>query len=680
MGQPVDTASVLIVPELSEFARRLKAEIDLALRQVASQMDRSFASIERGAAESGADVGAAFQRGGERAESAFRELSRTARTEFTEVNAAASTSAAGISAKLGGALAVVKTSLLAAGVAAGVALGGITAFGLKSAASLEQSQVAFTSLLHSGEAATQFLGELQQFAAATPFEFSDVVPAAQRLLVLAGALGQTKDAVVPLLTTIGDLVSVTGGSAENINSVVRALSQMASKGKISQEEIMQLAEALPGFNANAAIASSLGLSVADTLDKISAGGVDATTGINALLKGMQEFPGAAGAMAMQAQTLTGVFSTFKDTLGIALTNAFQPVIPEIKASLAELTPILGSAIGQLAPSLGGALSAILPILGKLIQAIVPILMPLLDALGPVLDAIAPSLVPLGEALGELVVALAPILPVLAEFIAVLAELAIPVIRYTAGVISVLTPVLNYMAKAIAEVAKALRLIDWGDLAKSIGDAFSEAWHKVLDFFEKVGAGWQAFDQLIATFLINLRQNVIDKFNEIVAWVTGFGGRLLDAVGDTFSLLIDAGRNVVAGFWSGISGAAGWLWGKVTSFVRDNVVGAFKNALGIASPSQVMADQVGSMIPAGVMQGVQGGLPDLQRLISGIVPGAGTQQNNAVNFGGINVTINFVGGTPTTSEATAVGKAAGDGIMQALARRNVGLAVSMGVSH
>ena len=76
---------------------------------------------------------------------------------------------------------------------------------------------------------------------------------------------------------------------------------------------MQLAEALPGFNANAALASGLGMSVADTLTLITAGGVDATTGINALIQGMAKFPGAAGAMAAQSQTLTGVFSTFKDT-------------------------------------------------------------------------------------------------------------------------------------------------------------------------------------------------------------------------------------------------------------------------------------------------------------------------------------------------------------------------------
>lgn len=1011
MGQPIDTASVLIVPELSGFARQLKSEVDQAMRQLTSQLDRAFAGIERGAADAGGEVGTAFQRGGERGEDAFRELSRTARTEFAEINASADRSAAGISAKLGGALSLVKTGLLAAGVGAGVALAGITAFGLKSAASLEQSTVAFTSLLHSGEAATEFLGELQQFAAcvdtatqafthdgwrsyedlsvgqqiltinpatgrsewqpiealhayeghhemlrisgqhhdsvstlnhrwpiyargqhrhrilfatsetldpadqligaasgqapieaahsdefvelvawfwtegsihppsqdldasaarvtirqsmranprkcarietaltkefgqpgrgnwgvtgpdadggmqwrlarpqakrvvaaapnrvptmeflrsltaeqldlfiaislegdghvrprtgqmnltqkrreqaerfadavslsgrrcrlyeaengrrwvvsiyrmsaligmsharrsevsfsretlrgivwcpqvrngtwfaqrnghryftgnSTPFEFKDVVPASQRLLVLAGALGQTQAAVIPMLTTIGDLVSVTGGSAESIDSVVRALGQMASKGKISQEELMQLSEALPGFNANAAIAGSLGLSVADTLTLISAGGVDATTGINALLTGMAQFPGAAGAMAAQAQTLTGVFSTFKDTIGIALTNAFQPVIPEIKSALSDLTPVLGSAIGQLAPSLGRALSGILPILGKLIEAIVPILMPILDALGPVLDALGPSLVPLGEAIGQLVVALAPVLPVLAQFIAVLAQLAIPIIKLLAAVLIPLTPVLNYMALAIGEVAKALGMIDWTAVGAAIGGAFATAWHAVSDFVVGVAQAIFGFGEMVGTWVRGFLDRVAAMITELINFIQGLPGQILQALGDFGSLLYSKGKDLILGLWNGIKDMGGWLWSQVTGFVNNFLTGPIKAALGIHSPSTVARDEIGAMYAAGIGEGLQMGIPGIQSLIAGITPGAsGAQSGTAMNFGGINVTINFVGGTPTTAEASAVGQAAGDGIMQAIARRNVGLAVSMGVSQ
>lgn len=678
MTGPIDTAEVEIIPDFSGFARELKLGIDQALRGVQTAVSQAFSRIEDGAAHAGHDVGAEFQHGGQRAEAAFRELVVAVKVAMTEISTSSDKTAAGLGAKFAGALGLIKTAAVGAGVGIAAGLAALTAFGLKSAASLEQSQVAFTGLLHSADQAKSFLTELQGFAAATPFEFGDVVGASQRLLVLAQSLGQTKDAVVPMLTTIGDLVSVTGGSAESIDSVVRALSQMASKGKISQEEMMQLAEALPGFNANAAVASQLGLSVADTLSLITAGGVDATTGINALLAGMAQFPGAAGAMAAQSQTLTGVFSTFKDTIGIALTGAFQPVIPAIKSSLSELTPLIGSAIGELAPSLGGALSAILPVLGKLITAIVPILTPILDALGPVLDAIGPALVPLGQAIGQLVVALAPVLPVIFQFIAVLAELAVPIIKLLAAVLTPLTPVLNFMARAIGEVAKALGMIDWTAVGAAIGGAFSAAWHAVADFFGKVIQGWIMFHDMVIEKIDQFKANVIAGFNLVVQFVKDLPGKLLEAAGNFINTLIQSGKDLVIGLWNGISAMGGWIWNKITSFVSDNITGPVKAALGISSPSTVFRDEVGRQIPAGIEEGVRAGLPGLAGLIGGIVPGQGQQAAHAggagMTFGGITINLVFSGGTPSAGDAARLGAAAGDALMSRVtAQRNIALA-------
>lgn len=670
---------------MSGFAQALRSGVDGALRQLKTQIAAAFDTIERQAHSSGTDVGQEFQRGGERAEAAFRELKTTANTQFAEIRAGAAATGEGMSSRLTGALAVVKTALLGLGVAAAAGLGALTAFGLKSAAGIEQTTIGLQALTGSAQSAQEFLGQLQTFAAQTPFEFAGVADASRRILAFGQSVGITRDQVIPTLTTIGDLVSVLGGTQENVDSVVRALGQMASKGKLSQEEILQLAEALPGFNANAAIATATGHSVGDTLALITAGGVDATTGINALLAGMKAFPGAAGAMAAQSQTLLGVFSTFKDTASIALTNAFQPVIPQIKSTLSELTPVIGSAIGQLAPSLGGALASILPIIGKLITAIVPILAPILDALGPALDAIGPALVPLGEAIGQVVVALGPSLPVIAQFIAVLAELAVPILKLLAAVLTPLTPILNYMALAIGEVARALGMIDWTAVGAAITAFVTDAWNKTFEMFSKIrDAVVQFKDNFILGFQL-VRDAVMNKIEEVVGFVTGLPGRILDALGDFGSLLVDKGRALISGLWAGISAMGGWLWNQVTSFLYNNTVGAAKHILGISSPSTVFAEQVGMQIPAGVAQGVQAGISGLQGILSPIVPGANAGVSAAagaaggLNFGGIVVNVNFVGAVPTADEARRTGQAAGDGIMQAIARRNVGLAVRMGVS-
>lgn len=676
MGQPIDTAEVYIVPDLSDFPRLLKAEIDQALRGVQGAVAQAFGRVEALAGQAGAEVGMAFQAGGERAEDAFRETSRTARREFAEIDAAATATSASLSSKLGGALAVVKTSLIGAGVAAAAGLGAITAFGLKSAASLEQTTIGLQALLGSADETTKFIAQLQSFAAATPFEFGDVADASRRILAFAGAVGIARDQVIPTLTTIGDLVSVLGGTAESVESVIRALSQMASKGKVSQEEVMQLAEALPGFNANAAIASQLGLSVADTLDKISAGGVDAQTGVQALLKGMAAFPGAAGAMAAQAQTLSGVFSTFKDTVGIALTNAFQPVIPEIKSTLTELTPVIGDAVGQLAPSLGHALSAILPLIGKLITAIVPILTPIIDALGPALDALGPALVPLGEAIGEVVVALGPSLPLLGQFVAALAQLAVPVLLLLAAILKPLTPLINFMTEAIAEFNKALSMIDWAGVGRAIGTWAEGAWNDISGFFTKWAKGIFDFGAMLGTALKDYLNKVGEFIGNVVAFVKALPGRIVDAAVDFINTLYNAGRNIIQGLINGIGSMGSAVWNYVKGFADRYITQPIKEALGIASPSQVMADEVGRQIPAGIEQGIKAGLPSLESLAAPIIPvgAAGNAGMGGLALGGITINLNFYGDQPTEGQARSLASAAGDALLGRLAtQRTIALA-------
>ncbi len=525
MTSPIDTASVAIVPDFSGFAREARAGIDAALRQLVGQIDRAFSGVERAAADAGGDIGREFQDGGESAERALRELSATATTSMNNVSRQTDQAAAGISTKLGGALDLLKGGLLAGGAAAAAGLGALTVFGLKSAASLEQVQVAFNSLLGSVGAGTKAFTELQHFAAVTPFEFTDVAGAAQRFFAFAGSVGLSKDRVQQFLTTLGDVASVTGGGAQALNSVTLAMGQIASSGKVTLDNLNQISEALPGFSGVAAIASATGKTTAQVMDEISSGSINATVGIQALLKGMQTFPGAAGAMEAQSQTLLGVFSTFKDTLSQALVGGFAPVIPAIKDSLGQLTPILGDALGQLAPSLGKLLSGLLPLIGNLVQAIVPILTPLLDALGPGLQALGPALIPLGAALGQILVALAPILPLLGEFLAVVIQVAVPVLQLLALVLKPLTPIINFMSAAIAELGKALGLIDWRAVGNAIGGAFLDAIRAVGGFFVGIGEWFAKLPGLITAGLSALPGLLVAGANrafDLFFTAVGFG--------------------------------------------------------------------------------------------------------------------------------------------------------------
>lgn len=102
----------------------------------------------------------------------------------------------------------------------------------------------------------------------------------------------------------------------------------------------------------------------------------------------------------------------------------------------------------------------------------------------------------------------------------------------------------------------------------------------------------------------LKNAVIDRAMALVNWLGGLGSRAYRAVGNFHSLLYSKGQDVITGLWNGISSMGGWLWGRVTSFVRSNVVDAAKSFLHIGSPSKLMADQIGHWIPAGIAEGAE----------------------------------------------------------------------------
>ncbi len=49
---------------------------------------------------------------------------------------------------------------------------------------------------------------------------------------------------------------------------------------------------------------------------------------------------------------------------------------------------------------------------------------------------------------------------------------------------------------------------------------------------------------------------------------------------------------------------GWLRGQLMGFARNMIPGPIAKALGIASPSRLMADVVGRWIPPGIVDGIE----------------------------------------------------------------------------
>lgn len=180
----------------------------------------------------------------------------------------------------------------------------IAGLGIQFNAMKEQAQIAFTTMLGSGEKATVFLKDLQDFAAKTPFEFPDLVRGSQRLM----AMGFAAKDVKPLLTIVGDAMAGLGRGSEGIDRVTLALGQIQQKGRLMTQEMNQLTEA--GINGWKYVAEAVGVSESKLRDMVEKGLIPGGAAVKAITEGMARDFG--GMMEKQSQTFTGLVSTIKD--------------------------------------------------------------------------------------------------------------------------------------------------------------------------------------------------------------------------------------------------------------------------------------------------------------------------------------------------------------------------------
>lgn len=113
-------------------------------------------------------------------------------------------------------------------------------------------------------------------------------------------------------------------------------------------------------------------------------------------------------------------------------------------------------------------------------------------------------------------------------------------------------------------------------------------------------------QQVASFFESLWSHVVSfattAFQNMINFVGSIPGRIMSIFAGAGSWLLSVGENLLYGLWNGIASAFQWVWQQIQGIV-GSIIGAFKSLLGIHSPSQVMADEVGRYIPAGIAAGI-----------------------------------------------------------------------------
>lgn len=188
----------------------------------------------------------------------------------------------------------------------------------------QQLEIAFTTMLRSGEKAQKLMGELVDFAVITPFNLKDVAQGSKQLL----AYGTEASNIRKELEMLGNVAS---GVSVPLNDIIYLYGTLRSQGRAYAVDIRQFAGR--GIPIYAELAKVLRVNVDEVNSLVEAGRV----GFSEVEKAFQNMTGKGGMffnlMQEQSKSVTGKISNLGDSIDMMFNEIGQSSDGFINAAL-----------------------------------------------------------------------------------------------------------------------------------------------------------------------------------------------------------------------------------------------------------------------------------------------------------------------------------------------------------
>ena len=405
---------------------------------------------------------------------------------------------------------------------------------------------------------SQLMATFQQVAAV-------VMPMLQNLVqVVGGALASAFQAIGPIIQQVGTFLSgflptALGVLVDVFQQVITAIQPL-------------LTVLLGAISSIITYFAPLGETLAQSVGQIAA--AFAPVGqqiISELLPALVEL----GSVVIQLLDQFG-------PLILLLLGQFIPVIGQIVTGLlpplaqliSSIVPIIAQLVGVFLQLAGQLIAVLLPVLVQLISAILPVIVSLFQAIVPVISALVTAFVPLIQTLVDILI---PVLQFLVEVVTAVFTAIAPIIQaaldvvigiintVTAllkgdwegvwnGILSILQGVWNLIVSVIQGTINVLVTLITG-LVNIVVDLWTSLWNNVSNFLKDA---WN-----------NISNGVREGIVNVVRFFIQLPGTIMNAISGIGTWLINAGRDLIGGFISGIQdmiGAVGDAIGGIMDFV------------------------------------------------------------------------------------------------------------------
>lgn len=492
------------------------------------------------------------------------------------------------------------------------AIGAIGGIGMAYNATMEKYQTNLTTMLNgNAQVAKKLTGEIEKMASQTPLAMNDLMDAAQTLMAF-GAADETN--MVKTLQMIGD---VAMGDSQKLQSLSLAFGQMYSTGKLQGQDLLQMINA--GFNPLIELEKMGYGTVASLKEQMSKGAISVEMVTKAFEHATQEGGQFYNAMENQSKTFQGQMSTMKDNAnalcGALAEGLFQSASTTLLPAVNEWIDILLTATKE------NGIQGAIDVSGEIIA----------NAISMFTSAL-PQLISTGiNIVNSLMQGISQSMPLITES-------AVQVInQLVTGFMSFLTTFITVGGSIIAQLVNGIAL-SLPELVKSALDSLMMFVNTIISNFSQIlSTGEEILYNLvdgilnsipsiidsavtiissIVTTIVNNLPKILEMGIKLVIYIIkGITQQIPKVVSKIFELCkniieaiksidwISLGKDIIHGLINGIGAMAGLLWEAAVN-VAKNALDGIKSFFGIHSPSRVMRDQVGKMIPQGMAIGIE----------------------------------------------------------------------------
>lgn len=515
-----------------------------------------------------------------------------------------------------------------------------TKAGISYNAMLETSKISWTNLLNGSEnAANKMIARLEKLAAITPFDYEGVDTFAKKL-EMAGLGGKDLEKNI---IAVGDAVSAVGGNTETLNGVATALTQISMKGKVSAEEMQQLAER--GIPAYKLLAEGMGVTEAQLMDLMKDGEVMANEALPILISQMEKAFG--GSMASQVGTFNAGVSTLKDRFKALAGHLSKPLFDKLTEGINKVNPILEKLTASLGSEAGfiGTIRRFVPGIEPFVQTAISIFTTMGESVGVIIQSMT-------NFWNEHSSWLMPLITFVWGFISnVILNTITAIGTIVQSGLAVIDGVINFFqnlfkgnfsgcwesikqifSNAIAFViswlqvsfvAKGISLVKnmatgIPNLIKGLWSSgknlFSQGVSACINFVKNLLSGatsnfntlrtfganaFQALWSVAKTMMSNLLNSVISNIRQVPTTISNFMNQAVNVLKGIN--LFSIGKNMIQGLINGIKNMAGNVVGAIGSVV-NGAISKVKKTLGINSPSKLFT-QFGKWTGEGLAIGI-----------------------------------------------------------------------------